>query len=97
MDARRTAGLNNAPYCMWSPTPPLELKGAPDDALSVNAGFITFGNFKEMGSLFLLFFLIVIICTVYQCSYFTSSCGRQETGSDSVEFINFPCICQLSC
>ncbi|PRQ30240.1 hypothetical protein RchiOBHm_Chr5g0022461 [Rosa chinensis] len=42
VDARRTAGLNNAPYCMWSPTPPLELKGAPDEALSVNAGFVTF-------------------------------------------------------
>lgn len=50
MDARRTAGLNNAPYCMWSPTPPLELKGAPDEALSVNAGFITFGNFKKLNN-----------------------------------------------
>ncbi|XP_050369622.1 actin-related protein 2/3 complex subunit 2A [Argentina anserina] len=42
VDARRTAGLNNAPYCIWSPIPPLELKGAPDEALSVNAGFVTF-------------------------------------------------------
>ncbi|PRQ22916.1 hypothetical protein RchiOBHm_Chr6g0255501 [Rosa chinensis] len=42
VDARHTAGLNNAPYCMWSPTPPLELKGAPNIALSVNAGFVTF-------------------------------------------------------
>ncbi|PRQ22106.1 hypothetical protein RchiOBHm_Chr6g0246611 [Rosa chinensis] len=42
VDAKCTAGLNNAPYCMWSPTPPLELKGAPDEALSVNAGFVAF-------------------------------------------------------
>lgn len=44
MEARRTAGLNNAPPCLWSPTPPLELKGAPTDALSANAGFVSFGN-----------------------------------------------------
>ncbi|PON83800.1 Actin-related protein 2/3 complex subunit [Trema orientale] len=41
VEARRTAGLNNAPLCLWSPTPPLELKGAPAEALSANAGFVT--------------------------------------------------------
>ncbi|XP_030481019.2 actin-related protein 2/3 complex subunit 2A isoform X1 [Cannabis sativa] len=41
VEARRAAGLNNAPLCLWSPTPPLELKGAPAESLSANAGFIT--------------------------------------------------------
>ncbi|PON44647.1 Actin-related protein 2/3 complex subunit [Parasponia andersonii] len=41
VEARRTAGLSNAPLCLWSPTPPLELKGAPAEALSANAGFVT--------------------------------------------------------
>ncbi|KAJ7969419.1 Arp2/3 complex 34 kDa subunit [Quillaja saponaria] len=41
VEARRAAGLNNAPPCLWSPSPPLELKGAPADALSANAGFVT--------------------------------------------------------
>ncbi|XP_062096444.1 actin-related protein 2/3 complex subunit 2A [Humulus lupulus] len=41
VEARRTAGLNSAPLCLWSPTPPLELKGAPAEALSANAGFVT--------------------------------------------------------
>ncbi|KAA0052409.1 actin-related protein 2/3 complex subunit 2A [Cucumis melo var. makuwa] len=44
VEARRTAGLNNAPPCSWSLSPPQELKGAPSDALSANAGFVTFGN-----------------------------------------------------
>jgi actin related protein 2/3 complex, subunit 2 len=44
VEARRTAALNNAPSCMWSPVPPLELKGVPVDALNANAGFVTFGN-----------------------------------------------------
>lgn len=43
VEARRTAGLNNTPPCSWSPTPPLELKGVPADALSANAGFVSFG------------------------------------------------------
>uniref|UniRef100_A0A6N2JWY0 Arp2/3 complex 34 kDa subunit n=1 Tax=Salix viminalis TaxID=40686 RepID=A0A6N2JWY0_SALVM len=42
VEARRTAGLNNAPSCLWSPTPPLELKEAPAEALSANAGFVSF-------------------------------------------------------
>lgn len=42
VEARRTAVLNNAPTCLWSATPPLELRGAPPEALSVNAGFVTF-------------------------------------------------------
>ncbi|PPD92597.1 hypothetical protein GOBAR_DD10456 [Gossypium barbadense] len=44
MESRRTAGLSNAPPCLWSQTPPLELKGVTDDALSANAGFVTFGS-----------------------------------------------------
>ncbi|CAA7408658.1 unnamed protein product [Spirodela intermedia] len=42
VEARRTAGLNNAPSCAWSLSPPPELKGAPAHALAVNAGFVTF-------------------------------------------------------
>ncbi|KAL1133704.1 hypothetical protein V6Z11_A12G057600 [Gossypium hirsutum] len=42
MESRRTAGLSNAPPCLWSKTPPLELKGVTDDELSANAGFVTF-------------------------------------------------------
>jgi actin related protein 2/3 complex subunit 2 len=44
MEARRTAGLNNAPPCHYSPSPPLELKGAPAHALNANAGFVSFGT-----------------------------------------------------
>eukprot|EP01018_Ginkgo_biloba_P023801 Gb_27068 [translate_table: standard] len=44
MEARRTAGLNNAPPCIWSPSPPLELKGVPAHALNANAGFVSFGT-----------------------------------------------------
>lgn len=42
VEARRTAGLNNAPPCQWSSSPPMELKGAPAEALAANAGFVTF-------------------------------------------------------
>ncbi|KAL2478084.1 Actin-related protein 2/3 complex subunit 2A [Forsythia ovata] len=42
VDARRTAGLGNAPQCMWSPSPPQELKEAPAEALLANAGFVSF-------------------------------------------------------
>ncbi|XP_027915423.1 actin-related protein 2/3 complex subunit 2A [Vigna unguiculata] len=42
VEARRTAGLHNTPPCSWSVTPPLEIKGVPSDALSANAGFVTF-------------------------------------------------------
>ncbi|GAV71289.1 P34-Arc domain-containing protein [Cephalotus follicularis] len=42
VEARRTAGLNNAPSCLWSPSPPLELKDVPVESLSANAGFVTF-------------------------------------------------------
>ncbi|KAK8504200.1 hypothetical protein V6N13_062559 [Hibiscus sabdariffa] len=47
MESRRTAGLSNAPPCLWSPSPPLELKGATDNALSANAGFVTFVIFPR--------------------------------------------------
>ncbi|OMO77756.1 ARP2/3 complex, 34kDa subunit (p34-Arc) [Corchorus olitorius] len=43
MESRRAPGLSNAPLCTWSHSPPLELNGATDDALSANAGFVTFG------------------------------------------------------
>ncbi|KAK4801259.1 hypothetical protein SAY86_021746 [Trapa natans] len=49
VEARRTAGLNNAPSCTWSSSPPLELKKAPPEALSANAGFVSFGNINHMG------------------------------------------------
>ncbi|CAH1432889.1 unnamed protein product [Lactuca virosa] len=42
VEARRTAGLNNAPACLWSSSPPNELKEAPQHALSANAGFVSF-------------------------------------------------------
>ncbi|OAY26606.1 actin-related protein 2/3 complex subunit 2A isoform X1 [Manihot esculenta] len=42
VEARRTAGLNNVPPCLWSLTPPIELKEVPADALSANAGFVSF-------------------------------------------------------
>ncbi|XVF00429.1 hypothetical protein REPUB_Repub04eG0000800 [Reevesia pubescens] len=47
VESRRTAGLSNAPPCLWSHSPPLELKGATDDALSANAGFVTFVIFPR--------------------------------------------------
>ncbi|KAF3450121.1 hypothetical protein FNV43_RR06201 [Rhamnella rubrinervis] len=47
VEARRTAGLHNAPSCLWSSTPPLELEGAPAEALSANAGFVTFVIFPR--------------------------------------------------
>ncbi|KAJ6341457.1 hypothetical protein OIU78_009596 [Salix suchowensis] len=47
VEARHTAGLNNAPPCLWSPTPPLELKEAPAEALSANAGFVSFVIFPR--------------------------------------------------
>ncbi|KAI4364989.1 hypothetical protein MLD38_021017 [Melastoma candidum] len=45
--ARRTAGLSNAPLCTWSASPPSELKKAPAEALSANAGFVTFVIFPR--------------------------------------------------
>ncbi|PIA60173.1 hypothetical protein AQUCO_00400808v1 [Aquilegia coerulea] len=47
VEARRTAGLNNAPPCFWSPSPPPELEGVPTQALSANAGFVTFVIFPR--------------------------------------------------
>ncbi|XWS55431.1 hypothetical protein CRYUN_Cryun10bG0173000 [Craigia yunnanensis] len=47
MESRRTAGLSNAPPCLWSHSPPLELQGATGDALSANAGFVTFVIFPR--------------------------------------------------
>ncbi|KAK1322246.1 Actin-related protein 2/3 complex subunit 2A [Acorus calamus] len=48
VEARRAAGLNNAPPCSWSPSPPLELKGAPSEALMANAGFVTFFHLDDL-------------------------------------------------
>ncbi|WCJ42248.1 Actin-related protein 2/3 complex subunit 2A [Euphorbia peplus] len=42
VEARRVAGLNSAPPCSWSATPPPEVKDVPAEALSANAGFISF-------------------------------------------------------
>lgn len=53
MDARRSPGLNNAPPCMWSLSPPPELKGVPPHALTANAGFVKFGNFNLSNMLLL--------------------------------------------
>ncbi|KAJ6792371.1 putative actin-related protein 2/3 complex subunit 2A [Iris pallida] len=47
VEARRTPGLNNAPLCTWSPSPPMELEGAPAEALDANAGFVTFVIFPR--------------------------------------------------
>ncbi|KAJ6945929.1 actin-related protein 2/3 complex subunit 2A-like isoform X1 [Populus alba x Populus x berolinensis] len=47
VEARRAAGLNNAPPCLWSPTPPVELNEAPAEALSANAGFVSFVIFPR--------------------------------------------------
>ncbi|KAI3442271.1 Arp2/3 complex 34 kDa subunit [Psidium guajava] len=47
VQARRTAGLNNAPSCLWSSSPPLELNKAPVEALSANAGFVSFVIFPR--------------------------------------------------
>lgn len=66
MEARRTAGLNTAPPCLWSPTPPLELKEAPAEALSANAGFVTFGNVREIRSLSIFFHCNNLYCVLMQ-------------------------------
>ncbi|KAK4419772.1 Actin-related protein 2/3 complex subunitA [Sesamum alatum] len=47
VEARKTAGLGNAPPCLWSSSPPQELKGAPEKALSANAGFVSFVIFPR--------------------------------------------------
>ncbi|KAJ7571030.1 hypothetical protein O6H91_01G145900 [Diphasiastrum complanatum] len=47
MEAGRTAGLKNAPPCLWSPNPPMELKGAPTHAFEANSGFVTFVIFPR--------------------------------------------------
>lgn len=60
MEARRTAGLNNAPPCSWSLSPPLELKEAPTHALSANAGFVTFGSCLET-HMFNYFFNLLLL------------------------------------
>ncbi|KAL3618577.1 Actin-related protein 2/3 complex subunit 2A [Castilleja foliolosa] len=47
VEARRTAGMNNAPPCLWSSSPPQELEGASDEALSANCGFVSFVIFPR--------------------------------------------------
>lgn len=42
VDARRGAGLSNAPLCTWSPSPPEELSSVPKETVSANAGFVSF-------------------------------------------------------
>ncbi|XP_021300161.1 actin-related protein 2/3 complex subunit 2A isoform X1 [Herrania umbratica] len=63
VESRRTAGLHNAPPCLWSHSPPLELKGATDDALSANAGFVTFGNITRLEFLFPFLVMLSILQT----------------------------------
>jgi actin related protein 2/3 complex subunit 2 len=50
MEARRSAGLSTAPPCLWSPSPPLELKGAPAHALDANSGFVSFASIRSAQS-----------------------------------------------
>lgn len=47
MKARRSAGLSTASPCLWAPTPPLALKGAPAHALDANCGFVSFVIFPR--------------------------------------------------
>lgn len=98
MDARHTAGLNNAPPCSWSQSPPSELTGAPLEALSANAGFVSFGNSGK--STYLLFTSIEIFSVppdhydfLADCSDFPTSCGGQKTGQNCLGSINISCIC----
>lgn len=63
MEARRSAGLSTAPPCLWAPTPPLELKGAPAHALDANSGFVSFGTLSAPFSEHYRTFGIVIYCT----------------------------------
>lgn len=94
MEARRAAGLNNAPPCFWSPSPPLELKGAPAEALLANAGFVTFGNAGKLDEVYLVHFLLAGYSSVCNnCSHFPTPCRRQKTGQNCLESINFSCIC----
>ena len=65
--------MNNAPPCMWSPSPPVELKGTAGEALSANAGFVTFGNVINIDSPFPPFISILFI---NKCSHFPSSIYR---------------------
>lgn len=68
MEARRTAGLNNAPPCSWFSTPPLELKEVPAEALSANAGFVSFGKLRKQLFVEFVSFMFVVfnlkICDV---------------------------------
>ena len=92
VEARRTAGLNNTPPCSWSLTPPLELKEVPADALSANAGFVTFGQCQEkchIVCIHIFFASITAMQYVKLCSYLPSSCRRPETGSYSMESVKY--------
>ncbi|XP_057985987.1 actin-related protein 2/3 complex subunit 2A isoform X1 [Hevea brasiliensis] len=60
VEARRTAALNNAPPCLWSPTPPQELKEAPAYALSANAGFVSFGNVRRTSRVLSFIFILTM-------------------------------------
>ncbi|CAH9113766.1 unnamed protein product [Cuscuta epithymum] len=47
VEARRTAGLHNAPPCFWSPSLPQELEGVVNEALTANAGYFSFVIFPR--------------------------------------------------
>lgn len=55
MEARRTAGLNNAPPCFWSPSPPQELEGVVSEAIAANAGYFRFGNARYFNLLLFVY------------------------------------------
>lgn len=98
VEARRTAGLNNAPACLWSSSPPNELKDAPEQALSANAGFVLFGNDESFEGFIYLSNVYLIFYWLFNTgSYLPAPCRRKETGQNCLEFINIPCICELSC
>jgi len=37
--------MGKAPQCSWSPIPPLQLRGEPVQDLTTNSGFVSFGTF----------------------------------------------------
>ncbi|KZV43648.1 actin-related protein 2/3 complex subunit 2A-like [Dorcoceras hygrometricum] len=48
VEARRTPGLSNAPPCLWSLSPPQELQRDCSEALSANAGFVSFASSSRL-------------------------------------------------